>query len=172
MSGSVDGVENLKNMLKLTDQLIHDLKRVYTRAASRGDYAELMNIDSSLDRARKMRAIIVKYAMSDDTEKRAQEEGGKEAGKGGNGSGAAKLSLGLSGDGRKERVGEELLTRLKMSATPYQIKKAQKLYDCAMSEIREGNLKAAKIDIKLAIQYDPSNSEYKEQLNRIERLEH
>jgi curved DNA-binding protein CbpA len=81
-----------------------------------------------------------------------------------------KISLDFSKDKKKKRE-EELLKKLKEGPFSEQIKKAQRFYEGAMLEIQKRNIKAARTNLKLAMQYDPLNPKYKEELARIEVME-
>jgi len=81
-----------------------------------------------------------------------------------------KISLDFSKDKKKKRE-EELLKKLRGGPFSEQIQKAQRLYEGAMLEVKKRNIKAARTSLKLAMQYDPLNPRYKEELEKLEVIE-
>lgn len=85
-----------------------------------------------------------------------------------------KLKLGLTEDRAKAR--EEKLRRMfagvKDSPLQEHLQKSERLYQLAMEEVRRKNFASAKINLKLAIQLDPTGGKkYQEELARIDQIE-
>jgi hypothetical protein len=161
MTGCINGDNTLKSMLKSADSLISDLKILHKSAAARDDYADRVVVENALKSADKLRCLIIKHTMEYNE---VEDKKGKP-------SEIPKPSPESSnGNGKKNR-GEGSEGKLKMTPTSYHIRKAERLFDSAMIEIKNGNLNAAQIDIKLAIQYDPSNKKYQDQLEHIQGME-
>jgi len=85
-----------------------------------------------------------------------------------------KLKLGLTEDRGKAK--EEKLKRMFASVkdTPLQehLQKTERLYHLALDEVKKKNFKSARVNLKLAIQLDPTGGrKYQEELARIDRLE-
>jgi len=85
-----------------------------------------------------------------------------------------KLKLGLTQD--KEKLKQEKLKQMfaAVKNTPLEkhLEKVERLYHLALDEARKKNFKSAKINLKLAIQLDPTGGKkYKDELERIEKQE-
>jgi len=83
-----------------------------------------------------------------------------------------KLKLGLKGgDKPKSMMAKKIEQRLKEKGTEGPIKQAEKFYQGAMIEKDRGNFQAAKVNLKLAIQYAPGVKKFKEALADIDEQE-
>ena len=85
-----------------------------------------------------------------------------------------KLKLGLTRDKeevKKEKL-EKMKEKLKKSPIYGQVQKAERIYQLALEDIRRGNFKSARTNLKLAIQLDPlGGKKYQKELERLEQLE-
>jgi curved DNA-binding protein CbpA len=76
-------------------------------------------------------------------------------------------------DFKNKNPGSPLLkkiNKIKKKGMKGQVEQAKRLYQGAMHEIEQGSLSAAAINLKLAIQYDPGNKEYKEATANLESI--
>lgn len=81
-----------------------------------------------------------------------------------------KLSLDFSKD-KKKKQEEKILNKLREGPFLEQMQKAQRFYEGAKIEIQKKNIKAARTNIKLAMQYDPMNPKYKEEFEKLNATE-
>ncbi len=83
-----------------------------------------------------------------------------------------KLKLGIrEGKRPQSPLMRQIEKKVKEKSESSTSRQARKLYEGAVLEMERGNYKAAKINLKLAAQYDPGNREYKKALEGIDRTE-
>ncbi len=83
-----------------------------------------------------------------------------------------KFKLGLKkGKKASSPIGKKIEQKMKEQGATGPSKQAQKFYEGAVIEIDKGNFQAARINLKLAVQYDPANKKYKQALEELDKTE-